>query len=254
MKRSTISLLAFAVDDPAPDAAAAAAPASCSRAPTARGMMPSALRSSGPNPIPAPIASRGDCSAPACRRRRIVPASTASAPKTARAVSERPDPSSPARPDDLTPAQLDSDDAVERAARRRRSPASSTVGADRRLGRADCRAAPLGLGQLAAEHRRDQLVAADSSAIGALGDGAPVAHHGDPVADGVELVEPVGDEDDRHALARAAADDVEQDADLVLGERRRRLVHDHELGLGGQRAGDARSSAGWRWGTRTAAA
>ena len=95
----------------------------------------------------------------------------------------------------------------------------------------------LTVGEVAAEHGGDQLQ------LGHLGhrrdgDGAAVAHDRDPVADRVELVELVADEDHRHALALELADHVEQDRDLVLVERAGRLVHDHQLGLERDRAGD----------------
>jgi hypothetical protein len=48
----------------------------------------------------------------------------------------------------------------------------------------------------------------------------------------------VRDEDDRDALAPEPADDPEQRLHLLLGEGGRRLVHDHQLRLGGQRPGE----------------
>ena len=84
------------------------------------------------------------------------------------------------------------------------------------------------------------------SAIGRDGDGAAVAHDRHPVADGIELVELVADEDHRHALALELADDVEQHRDLVLVEGAGGLVHDHELGLERRPRGRSPPSAGWR--------
>ena len=58
--------------------------------------------------------------------------------------------------------------------------------------------------EVAPEHRRDEVELVD---IGhAAGHHrAPVAHHRDAVADLIELVEPMADEDDRHALRAQAA-------------------------------------------------
>ncbi len=85
-------------------------------------------------------------------------------------------------------------------------------------------------GEVAAEHRRHQLELGHLGHRG-HGDGAPVAHDRHPVADRIELVELVADEDHRHALALELADDVEQDGDLMLVERAGGFVHDHQLGL-----------------------
>ena len=57
--------------------------------------------------------------------------------------------------------------------------------------------------QVAAEHGGDELELADVGHA-AHGDRAAVAHDGDPVADGVELVELVADENDRDAVRRGA--------------------------------------------------
>ena len=65
-----------------------------------------------------------------------------------------------------------------------------------------------------------------------------VAQHGDAVGDFEDLVELVADEDHRDAGAAQLADDVEQPGYLAGGQRRRRLVHDNQLGIAGKRAGD----------------
>jgi hypothetical protein len=56
----------------------------------------------------------------------------------------------------------------------------------------------------------------------------PVAQHGDVVGDLEDLVEPVGDEQDPHALARERAHDAEELGGLALGEHRGGLVEDQE--------------------------
>ena len=150
----------------------------------------------------------------------IVPPSARSAPKTARAVSVRPEPSSPASPT-ISPARTSRLDVAAPGGRPARCsareqlapiacawpwkpsrPRRRTVGRSRpSMAATSCELGHLG-------HRRD-------------GDGAAVAHDGDPVADGVELVELVADEDHRDARRLELADDVEQDVDLVLVERAR---------------------------------
>ena len=95
----------------------------------------------------------------------------------------------------------------------------------------------LDLGEIAAQHGRHELQ------LGHVGhggdrDSAPVAHNRDTVADPIQLVELVADEDDGDALLFQAADCLEQDADLLLVERGSRFVHDHQLGLERDSAGD----------------
>ncbi len=92
-------------------------------------------------------------------------------------------------------------------------------------------------GEVAPEHGRHQLK------LGHVGHGGDrdrtsVAHDRHAVADGIELVELVADENDRHALAFELPDDVEQDGDLMLVQRAGGLVHDHQLGLERDRARD----------------
>ena len=65
-----------------------------------------------------------------------------------------------------------------------------------------------------------------------------VAEDRRPVAQVEDLVEPVADEQDRHAAIAEPADDREQPLDLVGGERRRRLVEDQDARLDRQRLGD----------------
>ena len=124
-----------------------------------------------------------------------------SAPKMARAISVRPEPSNPARPT-IWPARtfdarvahaaadlqsLDAQHFARRAAAVRRKPVSA----------------------LATAARSRPSIAATScslstSAMRPVEHGAAVAHDRDAVADLIEFVEPMADEDDRHALARAA--------------------------------------------------
>ena len=68
--------------------------------------------------------------------------------------------------------------------------------------------------EVAPEHGRDQVQLVDL-AHPARHHRAAVAHDRDPVADLVEFVEPVTDEDDSHALGAQAAHHVEQNRDLA---------------------------------------
>ena len=93
--------------------------------------------------------------------------------------------------------------------------------------------------ELAAEHHRHEL---DARQFGnrARSDEAPIAQHGDPVADRIDLVEEVGDEDDADAAALEIPQDLEKRLDLVRVEAGGRLVEDEHLGreIDGARDGD----------------
>ena len=78
----------------------------------------------------------------------------------------------------------------------------------------------------------------ESSSIGQVPEGLPVAHDGDLVGDDEQLVEPVGDVDDRDPGGGQPADDAEQHLDLGVGEDRRGLVEDEHLGVADQGLGD----------------
>lgn len=65
-----------------------------------------------------------------------------------------------------------------------------------------------------------------------LADQGAVAQDGHAVADLVDLVEEVGDEEDRHALVPQLPHQAEQFEDLVTVETGGRLVQDQDLGAG----------------------
>ncbi len=67
---------------------------------------------------------------------------------------------------------------------------------------------------------------------------AAVAHHGDAVGDLLQLVHPVRDVDDAHAVAAQLADDAEQVGDFLRVQGGRRLVHDQHPGVERQRLRD----------------
>src|SRR5687768_12948452 len=71
--------------------------------------------------------------------------------------------------------------------------------------------------------------------VGHLG---AAAHDDDPVGDGEDVRHAVADEDDRYALLLEPPDQRQHLFDLAHADRRRRLVHQHELGLGQPGAGD----------------
>ena len=93
--------------------------------------------------------------------------------------------------------------------------------------------------ELAPEHHRHEL---DARQFGnrARSDEAPVAQHGDPVADRIDLIEEMGDEDDADAAALEIPQDLEKRLDLVRVEAGGRLVEDEHLGreIDGARDGD----------------
>ena len=173
--------------------------------------------------------------------RRDVPAAQADRSRVGRIGAEN-------RPRDFGPAGAEqareADDLDARAPRRaRRAPcvrscspsAASTTSPALGGGRGKAgRVRAHGL-EVAPQHRRDEMKLVDLGHA-ARHHRAPVAHHGDPVADLIELVEPMGDEDDRHALGAQAAHDVEQHRDLAFVERGGRLVHDDEPRLERNRA------------------
>ena len=65
-----------------------------------------------------------------------------------------------------------------------------------------------------------------------------VAKHRNAVGDLEDLVEVVGNVDDRDRLLLQSADDAEDEFGFVFGERRGRLVHDEDAGASGERARD----------------
>ncbi len=77
-------------------------------------------------------------------------------------------------------------------------------------------------------HARHRAVAGDQ----------PVAQDGDVVADPDQLVQPVTDVDDPHAIRRKVADHAEQDLDLGRRKGAGRLVQDQDSGVLRQRLGD----------------
>ena len=85
----------------------------------------------------------------------------------------------------------------------------------------------LGLLELAPEHHRNELQPRQLRSRGRP-DQPAVAQHRDPISDLIDLVEEVGDEDNRDAMGLEIAHDLEQNLDLVGVETGGRLVeHQH---------------------------
>ena len=98
-----------------------------------------------------------------------------------------------------------------------------------------------GLGEevahLAADHLgHDLRLGGLGDAVG--GDVGAVAHHRDGVAEGEDLVEAVGDEDQGATLVAQAAGDGEEPGHLVATERGGRLVHDEQSSVERDGLGD----------------
>ena len=97
--------------------------------------------------------------------------------------------------------------------------------------------------QLVADHQPHQLALRQPGDL-ARRDQAPVAHDGDAVGDGEDLLQAVRDVEDEQAARLQRADDAEEL--LLLGQRQHggRLVEDEDAGVGGERRAPARRS--WR--------
>ncbi len=65
-----------------------------------------------------------------------------------------------------------------------------------------------------------------------------VLEDGDGVGQVEDLLEPVGDVEDAHAAFAQTGDDPVEDLDLVVGQRRRRLVHGDDARVVGERLDD----------------
>jgi hypothetical protein len=98
---------------------------------------------------------------------------------------------------------------------------------------------PLGehLGDFPSHHGDDEFVLSELLRLpGADVLGIPKHRH--PVREAVDVFEPVGDEDYRGPIVAQAFGDAIQFLGLVLGQRCRRLIHDDDLRVGGQRLGN----------------
>ena len=211
-----------------PQRLTAAAPSRrCCRAPTSSGrcLLPCGPR--GAAPLRQPCDDRGEPVAPSAADLTL-PRSRRCVPKIAFTVSERPEPSKPARPS-TSPARTDSDTSTSWC--RRVSPRRRAAPRRAPAGRAEAGEPSANLGDVPTEHRGDHLE------LGRLGDRAgpdppAVAQDRDPVGDLEHLVEVVADEEQGDAGAAQASDHPEQLGHLARLERGRRLVEDHDPGVG----------------------
>ena len=151
-------------------------------------------------------------------------------PKSASASSVRPAPSRPMRP------------TISPACRVKETSSNSPA----RLAPPHLEHRPAACGRRGAPHRVLDALAGHQlgeAVIVDLGgregaDLAAVAQHRDPLGDLDHLIQPVADEDDGDALRLQPADRREQEVDLVPGQRRGRLVHEQDAGVGGEAAAD----------------
>ena len=197
MKRSTICALPGLVDDRRPRQSCGSSASVRFSRDAMSGTMPSTLRSSEQKPMPARIASAGSANRRALAVDRIVAAlERVGAEDDARGLGAARSRAGPARPT-ISP--------VRDAERRRRAPRGRrSAWLERRAGRAapaDERRRRSCCAWAMCSRRAWRRPARSLRHLVMRGDRhrAAVAHDGDPVADGVELVEPVADEEHRHA-------------------------------------------------------
>ena len=184
-----------------------------------------------------PSAARGLRSRTSSPCTRTSPASGRSAPASRRASSVRPEPSSPARPTTSPGYTSRSNGSTEPAA-------TQADGLQVRRGAlALGDAAARGLLELledlqrGADHLGDQLHPRQLGRA-VLPDQLPVAQDRHPVAHGVDLLEEVRDEEDRHAAVAQGPHDREQLGHLLGVQARGRLVEDEQARVHGHGAGD----------------
>ena len=151
-------------------------------------------------------------------------------PKQACAISERPEPTSPAMPT-ISPARKREGDVRESAV------SSQSLDAQNLPAGRSLRAPGEHAVERAADHHAHDLRPRQFSG-GPRRDMPPVAQHGDGVGDERQLLQPVRDEHDRGAVVAQVAHDAEQLLGLRRGQRGGRFVEDQELQVGDQRPGD----------------
>ncbi len=158
-----------------------------------------------------------------------VPLDGLRAPYTASRISDRPDPTSPARPT-ISPAATSKLTSANTLFTLRSE--TDKHGLGRRVGLGAVGEDVL---DVATGHQPDEL-----GGGGGLGGqvgrhGATVLQHRHPVADLADLLEAVGDVHHRDALGGQVTDHPEEGLDLLLVERGRRLVHHDQPGVVGER-------------------
>jgi len=151
-------------------------------------------------------------------------------PKRTRASSVRPAPTRPANPR-ISPARTEKFHAEDT-----RSAAAEVFHLEHRRAERDLALRENG-GNLAAHHQADELALVDILHRPRR-DRLPVAEDGRAIGHLVELVQPVRDVDDPDFLGAEIADDLEEAVHLLPGKRGGGLVHDEDLRVGAERAGD----------------
>ena len=196
---------------------------------SSRRKQPLSLRSSVRNAMPASIAVPGFLIAISLPSIAIVPEVAGVTPNRVSATLLRPEPTRPAKPR-ISPLRRSKEMSRKRPSRERLRTESAT--------------SPIGtvcFGNIWVISRPtimlDDVVAGDVGG-GVLADEVAVAKHRHLVGDLEQLVHLVGDVDDALALRLQRTDDLEEMLDLALGQRRRRLVHDENVGIVGDRLGD----------------
>ena len=96
--------------------------------------------------------------------------------------------------------------------------------------------------EVAPDHEADHGVAMDLVAS-QLADDRAVAQDDHAIGAGFDLVQPVGDEDDRHAVGLELADDPHQPIGLGGRQAGGRLIHDDDAGVERKRLGDLQKLA-----------
>ncbi len=154
-----------------------------------------------------------------------MPADALRAPYTVSRISERPEPTRPARPT-ISPART----SKETSANFLVEGQAFYVEDDVSVGRGG-RSLGEDVLDVAAGHQPDQVGGGGVASGEVGGDGTAVLEDGDAVADLPDLLETVGDVDDGDALRGEVADHPEERLHLLLVERGRRLVHHDQLGV-----------------------
>ena len=90
---------------------------------------------------------------------------------------------------------------------------------------------------IAADHQADESLGIDAGKRLIGGDGA-VLQHRDVRTERAHLVQPVGDEQERHPLVAQPADEIEENMDFVRRQRRGRLVEYEDSRLAEERLGN----------------
>ena len=165
-------------------------------------------------------------------------------PKMRRAVSVRPDPSSPERPriSPLADAEVEWFDRAF-AANLAQFEKCAAIGL---RGRGLRNGLEVEFAQFSAHHFGNELKPGQGGGL-ELADEFAVAQHGDAIGDGVDLVEKMRDEQDAESFGLELAHDAEETFDFALVKTRSRLVENQRLARRCRAREQSRRVAGWQW-------